>query len=1040
MLRTHTKFPALAKTSLPSAFRLLSAVICLLAAVVLTPQANAAVTKVAAGQCHSLYLIDDGTLWAMGWNAHGQLGDGTTATRSTPVQVATGVIAVVSGESHSLFVKGDGTLWAMGYNGLGQLGDGTTTDRSTPVQVATGVIAVAAGCSHSLFLKSDGTLWGMGYTGYGQLSGDITMIRCTPAQIATGVITVAAGYNHSLFVKSDGTLWGMGDNWCSDLGDGTTTQRNTPMQIATGVITVAAGQDYSLFVKSDGTLWGMGSNFFGTLGDSTTTDRSTPVQITTGVIAVAAQYRDSLFMKSDGTLWGMGWNINGELGDSTTTGRSTPVQMTTDIIAMAIGMYHSLFVKNDGTLWAAGWNSDGQLGDGTTTTRKTPVCVAGGSAPVIITQLADQTANVGQNTTFVIEANGLPSPTLQWQSSPTGSGTWTNLSNTGPYTGVTTGTLIIAETSAATIISGSTAELDGGIFIFNNNGNLAEFDGMLIYVTATTPALNGTQYRCVATNYAGSATSNAATLTVNYVPKIATQPASQAVVVGDSVTFTITAVGNSTPVYQWQSAPFGGSAWADISGETSATLIITDATAAMSGTQYRCVVTNSAGSAISNAAALYVFSDSATVEAQQLKIQLEATGTATVAVTGAVDLALVGGATVTSGKTISGEDATATITGGLTITTSASNTVILGVNFNGGALDIDGADDVTVTNCTFTDTPVSITGGADNTAFAWNKFTATAAGKGSAMRIDNAGATIGILLQDNLWADGLVSDMPAVTNARVLMFNNYFTATGNDTATIAGFGAQILSQNNIYQGTNNPLITQDGGLLCALGNFMTETTGTTAAGNDTVFVPAYSYTMLPAGIDTPDAAVLTDLITTYAGNTAGQLSVNPPTFRATLQITRDTTIYYPPGTYVTTVTVFNPYPSPPPTSTTVFYGRRLSLTIGIFSFFSNPDAVTQWYRDNFAIPGATGYSYTIANATSADAGAYSVAMTSTSGEIVTSGAFTVSIDASSSTTGGGNSGGNQTNNSGGGAPSLWYSGAIACFAALRLLRHNRHRA
>jgi pectate lyase len=165
-------------------------------------------------------------------------------------------------------------------------------------------------------------------------------------------------------------------------------------------------------------------------------------------------------------------------------------------------------------------------------------------------------------------------------------------------------------------------------------------------------------------------------------------------------------------------------------------------------------------------------------------------------VTGTVDLSLVGGVTLAPGKTIVGTDANATITGGLTIPANAGGAVILGVNFTGGTLVINGAADVEITHCAFTDTPVSITGGADNIAFSWNKFTATSVGGGSAMVVSNAGAATGILLHGNLWVDGLKTDMPAVTNARVYIFNNYFTVTGNTTATVTGADAQILSVNN----------------------------------------------------------------------------------------------------------------------------------------------------------------------------------------------------------------------------------------------------
>ena len=68
---------------------------------------------------------------------------------------------------HTLFLKSDGSLHAMGWNPQGQLGDGTTTNRSSPVQVlSSGVTQIAAGALHSLFLKSDGSLHAMGKNAY----------------------------------------------------------------------------------------------------------------------------------------------------------------------------------------------------------------------------------------------------------------------------------------------------------------------------------------------------------------------------------------------------------------------------------------------------------------------------------------------------------------------------------------------------------------------------------------------------------------------------------------------------------------------------------------------------------------------------------------------------------------------------------------------------------------------------------------------------------------------------------------------------------
>ena len=135
-------------------------------------------TAIAAGDQHSLFLKSDGSLWAMGYNAFGQLGDGTFSVNfpyygtNRPEQIVPGgVTAITAGSEHSLFVKSDGSLWGMGWNTEGELGDGTSNGNTNkPEQiVSNGVVAIAAGCWHSLFLKSDGSLWGMGYNYYGGL-------------------------------------------------------------------------------------------------------------------------------------------------------------------------------------------------------------------------------------------------------------------------------------------------------------------------------------------------------------------------------------------------------------------------------------------------------------------------------------------------------------------------------------------------------------------------------------------------------------------------------------------------------------------------------------------------------------------------------------------------------------------------------------------------------------------------------------------------------------------------------------------------------
>ncbi|HEY3281797.1 MAG TPA: hypothetical protein VGN26_05940, partial [Armatimonadota bacterium] len=142
------------------------------------------VVSLAAGQSHCLAARSDGGVLAWGSGLDGRLGDGAGVDRPTPVPVAgvggvgalTNVVAVSAGVAHSLALRVDGTVVAWGLNDHGQLGDGTTLSRSAPVQVlgvgGTGVlnsvVAISSGASHSVALRSDGSVVAWGYNADGE--------------------------------------------------------------------------------------------------------------------------------------------------------------------------------------------------------------------------------------------------------------------------------------------------------------------------------------------------------------------------------------------------------------------------------------------------------------------------------------------------------------------------------------------------------------------------------------------------------------------------------------------------------------------------------------------------------------------------------------------------------------------------------------------------------------------------------------------------------------------------------------------------------
>jgi alpha-tubulin suppressor-like RCC1 family protein len=197
------------------------------------------VKVISAGAFNTIALKNDGTVWAWGLNSSGQLGNGTMTDSFVPVQVSdlTDVIAISAGfVSHAIALKNDGTVWAWGRNGYGQLGNGTMADSSIPVQVSdlTDVIAISAGDSHTVALRNNGTVWAWGYNNHFQLGDGTSTNRNAPVQViglrADGIAITAGGW-HTVAIKNNHTVWAWGLNFSGQLGDGTTIDSYTPIQV-----------------------------------------------------------------------------------------------------------------------------------------------------------------------------------------------------------------------------------------------------------------------------------------------------------------------------------------------------------------------------------------------------------------------------------------------------------------------------------------------------------------------------------------------------------------------------------------------------------------------------------------------------------------------------------------------------------------------------------------------------------------------------------------------------------------------------------------
>ena len=245
------------------------------------------IVQVAAGGTHTAAVTKDGDLYMWGRNYYGQLGVYSNADSKIPIKVNNSsstlpeksVKYIALGYYHSAAITKDGSLYMWGYNYYGQLGDGTTTDRYTPVKIMDNVASVSLGGNHSAAITKDSNLYMWGGNGSGQLGDGTTDNKARPHRVASNVQSVKLGYSHTTVISKDGGLYTWGYNYYGQLGNGTTTDSSNPIKIMNDAIDCAGGDNHTIVLKKDGTVYTWGDNYHGQLGDDTTTDRTSPVAI-----------------------------------------------------------------------------------------------------------------------------------------------------------------------------------------------------------------------------------------------------------------------------------------------------------------------------------------------------------------------------------------------------------------------------------------------------------------------------------------------------------------------------------------------------------------------------------------------------------------------------------------------------------------------------------------------------------------------------------------------------------------------------------------
>lgn len=366
------------------------------------------IRQVWGGGRHTMALLWDGSVWTWGSDVSGKLGDGqvspsysvTNYDSFVPLRVhgpgnvgyLNSIVAISAGESHNLALRSDGTVWAWGWNAFGQLGNGSTNDAHTPVQVSglSNVVAISGRAYHCLALKSDGTVWSWGWNQSGQLgNGTTSSFVSAPVQVMglTNPAAISAAYTISLALMSNGTVRVWGTDRKGEMGQGVTGVSSyvpIPVLGLSNVVSVSADFQEPEALRSDGTIWMWGWNNLGQLGVGTTADTNRPTQVlslTNMVFVGATGDRNNCAIGTDNTVWTWGRNYNGQLGIGTADQNPHPMPVQVPafgkatVILVQTPDWHSLALESDGTLWGWGANDHGQLGNNTTNDAYSPTLV-----------------------------------------------------------------------------------------------------------------------------------------------------------------------------------------------------------------------------------------------------------------------------------------------------------------------------------------------------------------------------------------------------------------------------------------------------------------------------------------------------------------------------------------------------------------------------------------------------------------------------------------------------------------------------------------
>jgi alpha-tubulin suppressor-like RCC1 family protein len=356
-----------------------------------------ATTSIAPGGQTNCAIRTGGAAYCWGDNSYGQLGDGTTTSRTAPTLVPGNYTwSTLSTEDNSnanvgttcgVTTTGAGYCW--GSNNYGQVGDGTTTQRLVPTAISGGYTwsSISVGWTDVCGVTTSGAAYCWGYNNYGQDGTGNTTQNNSPT-LVTGShswsrISVGMTTTCGVAIGGSGFCWGYDGH--GNIGDNNITQENNPTSVSGGYtwasITTGSYDACGVTTSGAGYCWGYNNN--GQDGDGTSNQHQVPNPVsgsyTWSSISMGSLNACGLTTAGDVYCWGYN---SGAIGDGTTTPKNPPTAIlggNNKFSAVATGSDYSIntncAITTGGVEYCWGYNNFGQVGDRSTTARSKPTAV-----------------------------------------------------------------------------------------------------------------------------------------------------------------------------------------------------------------------------------------------------------------------------------------------------------------------------------------------------------------------------------------------------------------------------------------------------------------------------------------------------------------------------------------------------------------------------------------------------------------------------------------------------------------------------------------